>query len=85
MIIDKLKNLFSEGAAKVVDSVGNALDKNFTTKEEREAAKLEIQKELNRHLEEMENNAKEITLAEIKDLESARNREIQTFSHHGSQ
>lgn len=77
MIIDKLKNLFSEGAAKVVDSVGNALDKNFTTKEEREAAKLELTKELNRHLESMENNAKEITLAEIKDLESARNREIQ--------
>lgn len=76
-LIDKLTGLFQSGAAKVVDSIGDALDKNITNKEELAIVKLEVDKELNRHLEAIQNNAKEITLAELKDMDSARNREIQ--------
>lgn len=50
-LIDKLTGLFQSGAAKVVDSIGDALDKNITNKEEKEAAKLAVIQELNRHTE----------------------------------
>lgn len=46
-----LKGIFKAGAKEVIDSIGNALDKNLTNKEEREAAKLAVQAEINRHLE----------------------------------
>lgn len=41
-------NLFSKGAAKVVDSVADGLDSLFTSDEERLQAKLLIEKELNK-------------------------------------
>jgi len=46
-----LKGLFSKGIEKAATAIGDAFDKNFTSKEEREIQKLEALKELNRHLE----------------------------------
>ncbi|HET9135138.1 MAG TPA: hypothetical protein VFO76_00765 [Candidatus Kapabacteria bacterium] len=72
-----LKGIFSTGAKDLVDSIGNAFDKNFTNKEELEAAKLELQKEVNRHLESMEaTTTKEVELA-YQDTADTRNREIE--------
>lgn len=53
-----LGKILSGGTAKVVDSIGTALDGLITNKEELAQAKLEIAKELNRHEEEM---AKQVT------------------------
>jgi hypothetical protein len=46
-----LKGLFSKDIEKAATAIGDAFDKNFTSKEEREIQKLEALKELNRHLE----------------------------------
>jgi len=46
-------NLFSSGAAKVVDSVTAGLDSLFTSDDERMRAKLLIEKEVNRYKESM--------------------------------
>lgn len=71
-----LSTIFSKAAATVVDSVGTAFDKNFTSKEEKDAAKLEITKEINRTFEVAENNAKEIYEAELKDIQSSRDANV---------
>jgi len=41
-------DIFSSGASKLVESVGSALDNLITSDEEREAAKLAIQAEINK-------------------------------------
>lgn len=72
-----LKSIFASGAEKVIKSVGDAFDRNFTNQEEREAAKLEHIKEVNRHFEAIENNIlKEIEL-QYQDKASARTRETE--------
>lgn len=76
-ILDKLSGLFSSGAAKLVESVGDALDKNITNKEELAQAKLELEKEINRHLESVSEQANKEAELYLKDADSARNREIQ--------
>lgn len=75
-LIDKLTGLLQSGAAKAVEAVGTAFDKNFTSKEEKEAAKLELQKEINRHLEATVEQANNIAVAELKDVADARAREV---------
>lgn len=57
-------------AADIVTSVGEVADKFITTGQEKEEFKAEVAKEINRHLE-------IITSEQNKELESARNREIQ--------
>jgi len=46
-----LGKLLAGGASKLVDSVTNGLDNLITNKEELAAAKLEVQKEINRNME----------------------------------
>lgn len=46
-----LKGLFQKGSAVLVEKIGNAFDQNFQNKEEREAAKLALQQEINRNME----------------------------------
>lgn len=75
-----LKGLFSkdklvEAGAKLVDSIGGALDKTFTNKEEREAAKLAITQEVNRHVEALEAQRNEMEKAYLTDTANARTRE----------
>lgn len=67
----------STGAANIVESVGNVADKFITTGQEKEEFKAEVAKEVNRHIEAMAaaQNSELETL--IKDMDSARNREIQ--------
>jgi len=70
-----LKSIFSAGAEKLVSAVGDAFDKNFTNKEEKELAKLETLKEINRNFEAIQSNVlKELEL-EVQDRSSARGRE----------
>jgi hypothetical protein len=44
-----IKNLFAGGASKIIETVSETVDKFVMTKEEKEAAKLEIQKAINSH------------------------------------
>lgn len=50
-ILDKITGLLSGGAGELITSVGNVADKFITTNAEKEAFKLEISKEINRHQE----------------------------------
>lgn len=69
--------LFKKGGAKLIEVVGDALDKNITNKEEREAAKLALTQETNRAIEAMRDSAiKEQELANA-DRDSARTRETE--------
>jgi ABC-type siderophore export system fused ATPase/permease subunit len=72
-----LNKIFSGGAGQVVESVANVVDKFVQTKEEKEAANLELQKVLNSHLEVMEQEATKQLEVYQKEMDSARNREIQ--------
>jgi hypothetical protein len=64
-------------AADIVTSVGEVADKFITTGQEKEEFKAELTKEVNRHIEALsvEQNKELETI--IKDMDSARNREIQ--------
>ncbi len=68
-----LKNIFSAGASKLVDSVATGLDNLITNKEEREAAKLAITQEINRNAEAIMNDATKQIELENEDRENARN------------
>lgn len=72
-----LNKIFSGGAGQVVESVANVVDKFVQTKEEKDAANLELQKVLNGHLEVMEQEATKQLEVYQKEMDSARNREIQ--------
>jgi ABC-type siderophore export system fused ATPase/permease subunit len=72
-----LSKIFSGGAGQVVESVANVVDKFVQTKEEKDAANLELQKVLNSHLEVMEQEVTKQLEIHQKEMDSARNREIQ--------
>ncbi|MEY2869977.1 MAG: hypothetical protein RIR01_2480 [Bacteroidota bacterium] len=72
-----LNKIFSGGAGQVVESVANVVDKFVQTKEEKDAANLELQKVLNSHLEIMEQEVTKQLEVYQKEMDSARNREIQ--------
>jgi len=72
-----IKNLIGGKAADIVDSVGNVVDRFVQTKEEKEQAKFEMEKMINTHLELMEQEATKQMEQQIKEMDSARNREIQ--------
>lgn len=72
-----LNKIFSGGAGQVVESVANVVDKFVQTKEEKDAANLELQKVINSHLEVMEQEATKQLEVQQKEMDSARNREIQ--------
>jgi ABC-type siderophore export system fused ATPase/permease subunit len=72
-----LNKIFSGGAGQVVESVANVVDKFVQTKEEKDAANLELQKVLNSHLEIMEQEVTKQLEIHQKEMDSARNREIQ--------
>jgi ABC-type siderophore export system fused ATPase/permease subunit len=57
--------------------VANVVDKFVQTKEEKDAANLELQKVINSHLEVMEQEATKQLEVQQKEMDSARNREIQ--------
>ncbi len=67
-----LGTIFSKGAKELVSVVGDAFDKNFTSKEEKEAAKLALTQELNRHIEAMMSDATKQTELILADKQNAR-------------
>jgi len=72
-----IKKIFSSGASEVINSVGGVLDNLITNKEELAKAKLEAEKEINRHLEAMQGNlVKEQEIA-MQDRTTARTREAE--------
>jgi len=72
-----LSKIFSGGAGSVIESVSSVVDKFVQTKEEKDAANLELQKVINSHLEVMEQEATKQMEVQQKEMDSARNREIQ--------
>jgi ABC-type siderophore export system fused ATPase/permease subunit len=71
------KKIFSGGAGELVDKVAGAVDRFVQTKEEKAEAQIELQKVINSHLEVMEQEATKQLEIQQKEMDSARNREIQ--------
>jgi ABC-type siderophore export system fused ATPase/permease subunit len=71
------QKIFSGGAGELVDKVAGAVDRFVQTKEEKAEAQIELQKVINSHLEVMEQEATKQMEIQQKEMDSARNREIQ--------
>jgi hypothetical protein len=71
------QKIFSSGAGDLVDKVAGAVDRFVQTKEEKAEAQIELQKVINSHLEVMEQEATKQMEIQQKEMDSARNREIQ--------
>ncbi len=67
-----LKNIFAGGAGELIKNIGDAADKIFTSKEEKEAFKQEMVKEVNRNIERMTELSTAETEAYLRDVQSAR-------------
>jgi len=72
-----ITKIFGGSAKEVISSVGGVLDNLITNKEELAAAKLEMEKEVNRHFEALQNNLIKEKELDVQDRASARNREAQ--------
>lgn len=72
-----LKNFFAGKGSEIITSVGEVADKFITTKHEKDQFNAEVQDKLNAHIATMEAEATKQIEATMKDMESARNREIQ--------
>lgn len=70
-----ITKLFGGGAEKVIGAVGGVLDNLITNKEELAKAKLEAEKEINRHFEAIKADATKQFELEVQDRASARVRE----------
>jgi len=69
--------IFSTGAKEVVGTVGTVLDNLITSKEEKEAAKLAIEQEINRHMEALQDKVLKEKELDVQDRASARTRETE--------
>jgi len=67
-----LANLFSAGASSLVEAVGNAIDKNFTSDEERKELEAEVAKASMQYEVEMATLGLEESKAYFADSDSAR-------------
>jgi len=78
-----MAKVFSVGAKELVGTVDKLIDNLSTSKEEKEAAKLAAQQEINRHIESMESQAVELEKTYMADLANARgeNARIQESEH----
>lgn len=70
-----IKKILSGGTKEVIDSVGSVLDKVITNKEELAQAKLEAEKEINRHFEAVQTNLLKEQELQVQDRGTARTRE----------
>lgn len=71
------QKIFSGGAGEIVDKVAGAVDRFVQTKEEKDAVNLEIRKVVSEELKAMEQeHTKQLEIFQ-KEMDSARNREIQ--------
>lgn len=81
--MNPLAKLFGVKAKDIIESVGGVLDQLITNKEELAKAKLEAEKEINRHLEAMREQLIKIEELEVKDRETARMRESEVVKATG--
>lgn len=72
MPLPKLKDILSAGVDKAAEAIGKAFDANFTSKEEKEAAKLATMQEVNRSFEELGRQALELEKMYLQDVANAR-------------
>lgn len=72
-----LSKLFGGGGKNIIESVGGVLDNLITNKEELAKVKLEMEKEINRHMETMQLDATRQFELEVQDRSSARGREAE--------
>lgn len=71
-----LKNLFAGKGSEIIESVGEVADKFITTKHEKDQFNAEVQEKLNAHIAVMEQEATKQLEAQMRDMDSARNREV---------
>ena len=71
------QKIFSGGAGEIVDKVAGAVDRFVQTKEEKDAVNLEIRKVVSEELKLMEQEHTKQLEVYQKEMDSARNREIQ--------
>jgi hypothetical protein len=71
------QKIFSGGAGEIVDKVAGAVDRFVQTKEEKDAVNLEIRKVVSEELKAMEQEHTKQLEVYQKEMDSARNREIQ--------
>lgn len=67
-----IKSLFSTGAKELIATTGKVLDDLIPNKVEREAAKLAVQQEINRHEEAMIKQAADLEKAYLEDVANSR-------------
>lgn len=67
-----LKNIIGGKGSEIIDSVGGVIDTFVQTKEEKDQAMLEVQKEVNRHLESMQSEANKELELYLADTANAR-------------
>lgn len=72
-----LKRIFQGSATEVIGAVGKVLDNVITNKEELAQAKLDAEKEINRHLEALQANLLKEKELDVQDRSSARVREAE--------
>lgn len=72
-----MAKIFGGSAKEVIDSVSKGLDSILTSKEEKEAAKLLIEQEINRHMEVLQANLIKEQELDNADRDSARKREAE--------
>lgn len=70
-------DIIGKSGGNILESVGNTVDKFIQTKEEKDAAKVELQKLVNEHVEKMTALAASEAEAYLKDVADARDREMQ--------
>ena len=71
-----LKNIFAGKGSEIIESVGEVADKFITTKHEKDQFNAEVQEKLNAHIAVMEQEATKQLEAQMRDMDSARNREV---------
>lgn len=74
-----ITKIFAGGASGLIDSVTGAIDKLTLSKEEKQQFTADLLKETNAHIQAMESNAIRETEAYLKDVDSARQMQIEAL------
>lgn len=76
-LVSKIAGAFSGGAGKLVESVAGVVDEFTMSKEEKESIKVKLTEITNQHIQAMEAEATKQAEIAMKDMESARQREVE--------
>lgn len=76
-LLTKVVGLFTGGEGKLVGAIGKVADDLITSKEEKALLNIEVQKVVNTHIEEMSKQAIQETESYLKDVQSAREANVQ--------